>query len=139
MSPVRIALVVDVASVKALRETLAVAQAGIGALFSERGIGNASARHHVLNLQALVDACDVHRPLGRDGKHGDGERCTATCGCDSSETRERLAKALDIPPQVLAPIPATCEHPADAMCPRCDNWPKCPDCKRYHDPAGRCP
>jgi predicted unusual protein kinase regulating ubiquinone biosynthesis (AarF/ABC1/UbiB family) len=31
---------------------------------------------------SIPDACDAHRPLGPDGKHGD--RHTKTCGCDET-------------------------------------------------------
>jgi hypothetical protein len=63
---------------KMLRETLCVAQTRIGNspdLFDEHRM-----HEHIERLQRLIDACDVHRPLGPDGKHGD--RHTATCGCE---------------------------------------------------------
>lgn len=61
---------------KMLRETLCVAQTLIG-----NSNVNADRRtEHVNRLQQLIMACDDHRPLGPDGKHGD--RHTPTCGCD---------------------------------------------------------
>jgi hypothetical protein len=62
---------------KMLRETLCVAQAMIGNFHLDRG----RKREHIDRLQRLIDACDAHRPLGPDGKHGD--RHTPTCGCDA--------------------------------------------------------
>lgn len=61
---------------KALRETLCVAQSGIGVL----PFDNDQKRKHIERLQRLIDACDARRPLGPDGKHGD--RHTPSCGCD---------------------------------------------------------
>lgn len=61
---------------KMLRETLCVAQTRIGNSDLDQG----RRREHIDRLQRLIDACDVHRPLGPDGKHGN--RHTATCGCD---------------------------------------------------------
>lgn len=60
---------------KMLRETLCVAQTMIGN-FDLSGRSD----EHIARLQRLIDACDEHRPLGPDGKHGD--RHTATCGCE---------------------------------------------------------
>lgn len=31
-------------------------------------------------IQRLIDIMNLHRPIGRDGKHND--RHTPTCGCD---------------------------------------------------------
>jgi hypothetical protein len=62
---------------KMLRETLCVAQSMIGLHSS-----SSRRREHVDRLQRLIDECDRHRPLGRDGKHGD--RHTPTCGCEES-------------------------------------------------------
>jgi len=62
---------------KMLRETLCHAQTLVGLnpwLLPE------VRDQHVSRLQRLIDACDRHRPLGPDGKHGD--RHTATCGCE---------------------------------------------------------
>lgn len=58
---------------KMLRETLCVAQTCIGYF------GDLRAREHINRLQILLDECDVHRPLGSDGKHGNLH--TETCGC----------------------------------------------------------
>jgi hypothetical protein len=66
-------------SVKMIRETLCVAQTWVGLC------GDPRAREHVERLQRLIDECDRHRPLAANGKHGDGELCTATCGCEGSD------------------------------------------------------
>lgn len=63
-------------SPKMLRETLCVAQTRIGNSPLDEG----RKREHLDRLQRLADACDLHRPLGPDGKHGD--RHTPTCGCE---------------------------------------------------------
>ena len=63
-------------SPKMLRETLCIVQTWMG--LSRR----ADREDHSRRLQRLIDACDVHRPLGLDGKHGD--RHTPTCGCEES-------------------------------------------------------
>lgn len=62
-------------SPKMLRETLCVAQTRIGA----SPLDESRKAEHIARLQRLIDACDAHRPLGPDGKHGD--RHTPTCGC----------------------------------------------------------
>ena len=59
---------------KMLRETLCVAASRIPRVADSRNA------EHLARLQRLIDACDVLRPLGPDGKHGD--RHTATCGCE---------------------------------------------------------
>lgn len=64
---------------KALRETLCIAQARIG----NSGLDKHRQERDIAHLQALIDECDRHRPLGPDGKHGD--RHTPTCGCDVPE------------------------------------------------------
>jgi hypothetical protein len=64
-------------SPKMLRETLCVAQARIGNSDLDQG----RKHEHLDRLQRLIKACDSHRPLGPDGKHGD--RHTPTCGCDA--------------------------------------------------------
>lgn len=61
---------------KTLRETLCVAQSRIGGSLFDEG----REREHIDRLQRLIDACDTHRPLGPDGKHGN--RHTSTCGCE---------------------------------------------------------
>jgi hypothetical protein len=63
---------------KMLRETLCLAQTYMG--LSTRS----DARDHVARLQRLIDECDRHRPLGANGKHGHGQRCTPTCGCEEA-------------------------------------------------------
>lgn len=67
---------------KALRETLCIAQTRIG----NSGLDKRRQKSDIATLQALIDECDRHRPLGPDGKHGD--RHTLTCGCE------------DVPPAV---------------------------------------
>ncbi|MDF2848877.1 MAG: hypothetical protein K0R97_2859 [Oerskovia sp.] len=59
---------------KMLRETLARAQAALA-----RRPMSSSVRADIDRLGDLIRQCDVHRPLGSDGKHGD--RHTSTCGC----------------------------------------------------------
>jgi hypothetical protein len=63
---------------KMLRETLCVAQCRI----ANSGLDSGRKREHLDRLQRLVDACDTHRPLGADGKHGN--RHTPTCGCEDT-------------------------------------------------------
>lgn len=62
--------------VKAVREAMCVAQVDIG----RSGRSMAEAGRGMTLIAKIIDACDVHRPLGPDGKHGTG-RCTPTCGC----------------------------------------------------------
>jgi hypothetical protein len=66
-------------SPKALREALCMAQAAL-----VKGlhivIDQPIDVTHVRKLQKLIDAIDVLRPLGPDGKHGD--RHTPYCGCE---------------------------------------------------------
>jgi len=66
-------------SPKMLRETLCVAQSGIGALMSEGEVG---LDHHMDRLGRLIALIDLLRPLGPDGKH-DG-RHTTWCGCEDA-------------------------------------------------------
>lgn len=63
-------------SPKLTREALCSAQAYLSAY----GHNDPILRRNVLRLQALIEECDRHRPLGRDGKHGDLH--TETCGCE---------------------------------------------------------
>lgn len=58
---------------KMLRETLCVAQTWINLS------GDSRKREHSDRLERLIAECDRHRPLGRDGKHGNLH--TPTCGC----------------------------------------------------------
>lgn len=62
-------------SPKMLRETLCAAQAALG----EQQLGDRR-REHIARLGRLIAACNLHRPIGPDGKHGN--RHTPTCGCD---------------------------------------------------------
>lgn len=62
-------------SPKMLRETLCVAQAALGTMSTDRSLDR-----HVARLQRLIDACDRHRPIANNGKHGDLH--TSTCGCE---------------------------------------------------------
>lgn len=76
---------------KMIRETLCFAQALVG------HSGDYRAQEHVIRLQQLINECDRHRPLGRDGAHGD--RHTESCGCEPEDARsiaeaERLAAEL---------------------------------------------
>ena len=67
---------------KMLRETLCLAQSAIA---RATGTGYRDAEH-IARLQALIDALDLARPLGPDGKHDD--RHTPVCGCDRPEVRK---------------------------------------------------
>lgn len=60
---------------KMLRETLCIAQLQISEFF----IGDRK-YEHMARLQRLINACDYHRPLGPDGKHGNLH--TDSCGCE---------------------------------------------------------
>lgn len=73
---------------KMIRETLCVAQT-VG------GIRTQDSRHreHIDRIQRLIDACDVHRPLGPDGKHGNLH--TPTCGCEIDAERAAAVKATE--------------------------------------------
>jgi hypothetical protein len=64
-------------SPKMLRETLCDAQVHF---LNSVWLDEVPKQAHVARLQRLIDACDAHRPLGPDGKHGN--RHTATCGCE---------------------------------------------------------
>ena len=33
-------------------------------------------------MQQLLDVLWMHRPIGANGKHGNGDLCTPTCGCE---------------------------------------------------------
>ena len=64
---------------KHLRETMCVAQGAV--LREAANIAAADGRNvYADTIQAIIDVCDQHRPLGPDGKHGT-RRCTPTCGC----------------------------------------------------------
>lgn len=79
-------MIIDVdISPKALRETLCIAQARIG----NSGLDKRRQERDIAHLQALIDECDRHRPLGQDGKHGD--RHTPTCGCNPEPSQGFLA------------------------------------------------
>jgi hypothetical protein len=67
-------------SLKMLRETFCVAQRFCGQT------GRQEWQRHMDRLQRLIDDIDRQRPLGPDGKHGDGERCTPTCGCQDASS-----------------------------------------------------
>lgn len=68
-------------TVKSIRETLALAQSAIH-FRAAAGHDVDRAQRDAELLGRLIADCDRQRPLGPDGKHGDGERCTSTCGCD---------------------------------------------------------
>lgn len=69
-------------SIKMLRETFCVAQTAIGQFYGP--LGEPRVQEHIDRLQRLAGECDRQRPLGQDGKHGGGPRCTPTCGCEDS-------------------------------------------------------
>lgn len=64
-------------SLKALRESLSVAQTAMGANVLDSGT-----LLHMLRLGRIIEEIDRQRPLGPDGKHGDLH--TPTCGCEGS-------------------------------------------------------
>jgi hypothetical protein len=67
-------------SPKMLRETLCVAQAGIGELIRQgQESAGGTLLSHMERLSRLIEECDRKRPLGRGGKHGDLH--TPECGC----------------------------------------------------------
>lgn len=70
---------IPVTALKATREALCAAQATLG-LHAAAGTDVDRVPHWADRLQALIDQIDVHRPLRRDGKHGDLH--TPTCGCE---------------------------------------------------------
>lgn len=75
---------------KALRETLCIAQTRIG----NSGLDEHRQERDIAHLQALIDECDRHRPLGPDGKHGD--RHTPTCGCEDAQPRWFIRNAQSV-------------------------------------------
>lgn len=83
-----------VPSLKMLREALCLAQTALTQLTKVTIAVNRSdqataqllmahARYRSRDLQTVIDAIDVQRPLGSDGKHGN--RHTENCGCDRDE------------------------------------------------------
>lgn len=68
-------------TIKSIRETLAIAQSAIH-YRAAAGRDRDRAERDAELLGRLIADCDRQRPLGLDGKHGDGERCTPTCGCE---------------------------------------------------------
>lgn len=71
---------IPVNGLKATREALCAAQSALNDR-ARAGIDVARVPHWVDRIQALCDQIDVHRPLGRDGKHRDLH--TSTCGCEN--------------------------------------------------------
>lgn len=69
---------IPVADLKGTRDALCAAATDLGQR-AANGVDVDRVPHWIECLQALCDQIDVHRPLGRDGKHGDLH--TATCGC----------------------------------------------------------
>lgn len=63
-------------SIKALRETLCIAQSAIG----ERQYDVFRKKHDIGTIQELIADCDRQRPLAANGKHGNMH--TPTCGCE---------------------------------------------------------
>lgn len=104
---------------KMLRETLCIAQNAISHSVHNR----ARLPWDSDTLQELIDACDVMRPLGPDGKHGD--RHTPFCGCEDIERLHfrdwfgfRLCYGSLVPSQVESSIVLT-EDPEKVTCYRC--------------------
>lgn len=60
-------------TIKMLRETFCLVQHLVNQS------GDPRRKEHSDRLQRLIADCDVQRPLGPDGKHGN--RHTLTCGC----------------------------------------------------------
>lgn len=75
--PIIAELRVGTSHLKALRETLCIAQNLINL---QIGIEPTRRRPHSDRIQGLIGEIDRHRPLGSDGKHGN--RHTPTCGCE---------------------------------------------------------
>lgn len=69
---------------KAVREALCDAQSALYALAGRADHPSTveTYRAHAATLGTLIREIDKARPLGPDGKHGNGERCTESCGCD---------------------------------------------------------
>lgn len=64
------------ANPKMLREALCIAQTRIG----NSDLDVARQGRDIAILQLVINACDVARPLGQDGKHG--ALHTDNCGCE---------------------------------------------------------
>ncbi|MEV4705046.1 hypothetical protein [Actinoplanes sp. NPDC049316] len=85
-------MIIDVdISPKALRETLCIAQARIG----NSGLDEHRQASDIAHLQALIDECDRHRPLGPNGKHADLH--TPTCGCEDVPACRRCGSPRWVP------------------------------------------
>jgi hypothetical protein len=65
-------------TLKAIRETLCIAQARIG----NSGIDSHRIESDVARIGRIIAEIDRQRPLGSDGKHGDLH--TPTCGCEDA-------------------------------------------------------
>ncbi|QHB37080.1 hypothetical protein QDA00_gp23 [Microbacterium phage Matzah] len=63
-------------ALKALRETLALAQTALGVM----ELAGHATTIHTERIGQIIEEIDRHRPLGPDGKHDD--RHTETCGCE---------------------------------------------------------
>jgi hypothetical protein len=75
---------------KLVRETLCAAQASI--LHST--MTREQKQRHQAMLQRMINQCDVMRPLGSNGKHGDLH--TDRCGCDE-EDRQNCPRPTKVP------------------------------------------
>ena len=92
-------------TIKMLRETFCVAATAIGMFYGP--LGDTRTQEHIDRLQALIADCDRQRPLGPDGKHGDGPRCTPTCGCEDrpAEPEFRTAdEAMEWLRSIVVPV-----------------------------------
>lgn len=85
---------------KAIREALCLTWAALVCRYMHLD----GADHAARVLNALIQECDRHRPLGPDGKHGD--RHTATCGCDDVPERYQVAEAAQDGQERAANVPA---------------------------------
>lgn len=83
----------EVENLKALRESLCVAQMTIGQFYGERQ--RDYKQSHIQRIGKVIDEIDKLRPLGSDGKHGN--RHTEFCGCEDNPYLELLNTWRKIP------------------------------------------
>jgi hypothetical protein len=83
---------------KTIREALCMAQAYL------------RADNYIRNVQKIIDAIDILRPLGPDGKHED--RHTPYCGCEDGQLPDPekipVEKTLHYHRPQVSPIPYQC-------------------------------
>ena len=71
---------IEIENLKALRESLCVAQSAIGQAYGQRQSEYTTSK--IKTIQKVLDQIDILRPLGPDGKHGN--RHTEYCGCEDN-------------------------------------------------------